>query len=219
MEFVCRVAQLEERIVRDVGRVVRAVSSTVVKTDTCNKTCNTNNVKEETSQRGKDTTSQEGEGVGTTTTELSQTDTATHDSDCWAKANVDFMPSPYDDSSLSFKSGQIIKVLERCETGLWLGGCNGRRGKFKFVNVTVLEKFEPGRSLPAEHLSTPLPHFLSQIGLSNLSTRLLLHGFDTVLSLLEVDQDTLQLLGITDSKETEKLLLTTKIISSIFSGL
>ena len=56
MEFVCRVAQLEERIVRDVGRVVRAVSSTVVKTDTCNKTCNTNNVKEETSQRGKDTT-------------------------------------------------------------------------------------------------------------------------------------------------------------------
>ena len=218
MEFVCRVAQLEERMVKDLGRVVRAVRSGVVRTETSNKTQGTVKVATEMSEREvKRTNSPK---LETETSRACSLDThSTAETNCWARANVDFTPSPYDDSSLSFRSGQIIKVVERSDSGLWVGECNGRRGKFKFVNVTVLERFQPSRIFPAEHLATPLNQFLNNIGLSDLSPRLILHGFDTVLSLLSLDQHRLSLLGITDNKETEKLLLTIKIIASIFEGL
>ena len=51
MEFVCRVAQLEERMVKDLGRVVRAVRSGVVRTETSNKTQGTVKVATEMSER------------------------------------------------------------------------------------------------------------------------------------------------------------------------
>ena len=220
MEFVCRVADLEDRIVRDLGRVV----GRVIRPDKINQELG---VKEEISERKMKPASQEEIKGETRTTSQSESDSESserssvgveQDPECWAMANVDFVPSPYDDSSLSFKSGQMIKVVERCDTGLWVGECNGRRGKFKFVNVRVVERYQPTKIFPAEHLTTPLPDFLSQIGLSSLSSRLLLHGFDTVLSLLDLEPHTLQLLGITDNAETEKLLFTTKIIASIFAG-
>ena len=221
MEFVCRVVDLEDRIARDLGRVV----GRVIRPDKTNQ----GGGRKEEVREGKIKPARQEEAIretGTTSesqSEVSETKTSVGLGDeqgpeCWAKANVDFVPSPYDDSSLSFKCGQMIKVLERSNTGLWLGECNGRRGKFKFVNVTVLERYEPTRIFPAEHLTTPLPDFLAQIGLSSLSSRLLLHGFDTVLSLLDLEPHTLQILGITDNAETEKLLFTTKIIASIFAG-
>ena len=225
MEFVCRVADLEDRIARDLGRVV----GRVIRQDKINQELG---MKEEIRERKIKPASSEEINRKTTTTSESEFESVSEvsessqrsgvggepDPECWARANVDFVPSPYDDSSLSFKSGQMIKVVERCDTGLWVGECNGRRGKFKFVSVTVLERYEPSKIFPAEHLTTPLPDFLAQIGLSSLSSRLLLHGFDTVLSLLDLEPHTLQLLGITDNAETEKLLFTTKIIASIFAG-
>ena len=223
MEFVCRVADLEDRIARDLGRVV----GRVIRQDKMNQG---GGVKEEVREGKKKPAKQEEIKRETKTTSESESESEVSESrasggvgaepgpECWARANVDFVPSPYDDSSLSFKCGQMIKVVERCNTGLWVGECNGRRGKFKFVNVTVLERYEPTRIFPAEHLTTPLPDFLAQIGLSSLSSRLLLHGFDSVLSLLDLEPHTLQLLGITDNVETEKLLFTIKIIASIFAG-
>ena len=218
MEFVCRVADLEDRIARDLGRVV----GRVIRCEKMNQVVSS--VKEDISERKTKPASQEELKKETTSepeTEVSETRSShdvEQDPECWARANVDFVPSPYDDSSLSFKCGQMIKVVERRDTGLWVGECNGRRGKFKFVNVTVLERYQPTKIFPAEHLTTPLPDFLSQIGLSSLSSRLLLHGFDTVLSLLDLEPHSLQLLGITDNAETEKLLFTAKIIASIFAG-
>ena len=53
----------------------------------------------------------------------------------WARALVDYVPSPYDKVALPFMSGEQIHLTGRGEGGMWWGECRGRRGAFKCVNV------------------------------------------------------------------------------------
>lgn len=55
-----------------------------------------------------------------------------------AVAKVDCNPCAYDKEALVFKQGDLIDILERNESGTWIGQCNGRIGHFKFINVTEI---------------------------------------------------------------------------------
>lgn len=56
-----------------------------------------------------------------------------------AVAKVDCNPCAYDKEALVFKQGDIIDILERHQSGTWIGRCNGRVGHFKFINVLELD--------------------------------------------------------------------------------
>jgi hypothetical protein len=55
-----------------------------------------------------------------------------------AKAKVDCNPCAYDKEALVFKKGDIIDILERHQSGTWIGRCADRIGHFKFINVVEL---------------------------------------------------------------------------------
>lgn len=55
-----------------------------------------------------------------------------------ARAKVDCNPCAYDKEALVFKKGDVIDILERGESGTWIGKCNDRIGHFKFINVTEI---------------------------------------------------------------------------------
>ena len=59
----------------------------------------------------------------------------------WARALVDYVPSPYDKVALPFRSGELIHLTGRGEGGMWWGECGGRRGAFKCVTVEVLNDY------------------------------------------------------------------------------
>ncbi|XP_064384629.1 crk-like protein [Halichondria panicea] len=46
---------------------------------------------------------------------------------------------PYDQTALSFKSGELIMVTKQNENGVWEGELNGRRGHFPFKLVEVVD--------------------------------------------------------------------------------
>ena len=43
----------------------------------------------------------------------------------WARALVDYVPSPYDKVALPFRAGQLIHLTQKGEGGLWWGECGG----------------------------------------------------------------------------------------------
>lgn len=56
-----------------------------------------------------------------------------------AIARVDCNPCAYDKEALVFNQGDEIDILERNESGTWIGRCRGRVGHFKFINITELD--------------------------------------------------------------------------------
>lgn len=63
-----------------------------------------------------------------------------------AVAKVDCNPCAYDKEALVFKRGDIIDILERDQSGSWIGRCNGQIGHFKFINVTEIPMDESEES-------------------------------------------------------------------------
>ena len=61
-----------------------------------------------------------------------------HSQSFYAKALMD-RECPYDQTALSFKAGDMIKVTKQNENGMWEGELNGRRGHFPFKLVEVIE--------------------------------------------------------------------------------
>ncbi|RDD44999.1 Crk-like protein [Trichoplax sp. H2] len=59
-----------------------------------------------------------------------------------AKAICDRPRNPYDPTALSYQSGDIIKVLEKSDTGLWTGELKGHTGKFPFTQVVLLSELD-----------------------------------------------------------------------------
>jgi len=55
-----------------------------------------------------------------------------------ARAKVDCNPCAYDKEALVFKQGDLIDILERHQSGTWVGRCGNQVGHFKFINVTEL---------------------------------------------------------------------------------
>eukprot|EP00051_Salpingoeca_urceolata_P015799 m.206709 g.206709 ORF g.206709 m.206709 type:complete len:218 (-) comp18505_c1_seq1:72-725(-) len=59
------------------------------------------------------------------------------------RATMTRTPNPYDPTALSYKTGDLIVVLERLETGRWFGSCEGRSGHFPFTEVEPLDSSDP----------------------------------------------------------------------------
>lgn len=60
-----------------------------------------------------------------------------------AKALVDCNPCAYDKEALVFKRGDTIDIIERHQSGTWIGRCANRVGHFKFINVVEIFDHEP----------------------------------------------------------------------------
>lgn len=57
-----------------------------------------------------------------------------------AKALVDCNPCAYDKEALVFKKGDLINIIEKNESGTWIGSTKDSKiGHFKFINVIELE--------------------------------------------------------------------------------
>ena len=125
----------------------------------------------------------------------------------WARALVDYVPSPYDSTALSFKAGQLIHLIECSEVGLWWGELDKRRGSFKCVSVEVIDE-EENREKKSTSGSSVLSssNLLASIGLSDLSSRFELNGYDSLNEFQNISAQDLEFLEIKDSLVREKVM-------------
>ncbi|XP_065844613.1 crk-like protein [Oscarella lobularis] len=64
-----------------------------------------------------------------------------------ARAIMDRVANAYDRAALSFKTNDIIVVINQNENGLWEGELNGKRGYFPFTHVELLDgDFSDGKA-------------------------------------------------------------------------
>ena len=134
--------------------------------------------------------------------------TLTEPSPClgWARAIVDYVPSPYDKQALSLRRGDLIQVTGMREGGTWEGECGGRRGTFKFINVKMVEED------PSEPSDCSLAGLLSAVGLSAIVPRLELNGFDNVLVLKTISREDLEFFEIEDREVQDKILTVATVV-------
>jgi len=132
-----------------------------------------------------------------------------------ARAKVDCVPSPYDTEALPFKAGDMIRIIRRCPSGIWIGDCGGRTGNFKFINVEEVEEVSSPAHLSL-HVSeeTDLPDLLARLRLSHHTSRLVLNGWDTVNRLPALTRRDLIYLGIDDLSEQDRLLAAANVFKA-----
>ncbi|KAJ8266506.1 hypothetical protein GJAV_G00131230 [Gymnothorax javanicus] len=131
-----------------------------------------------------------------------------------AQVHTDFTPSPYEIDSLKLQKGDIINIIEKPPVGTWTGKLNNKVGSFKFIYVTVLpdEETPPRRrrSTCQNKSSKPKPQTLEEvlehIDLTELSSLLSLHGFQSIEDFLGLKESHLNELNISDPEQRSKLL-------------
>ena len=127
--------------------------------------------------------------------------------DSYARAIVNSTPSPYDTDGLPLRVGDLIGVISRHPSGMWVGECEGRVGRFKFINVEMVEtKSDTCQSLPDQENISSMSDLLDKLGLSHLTSKLELNGFDQLETLETVTRKDLEFLAITNREEQEKLI-------------
>ena len=105
-------------------------------------------------------------------------------------------------------AGQNIKILHKFETGDWYGECDGRRGRFKFNFVRVTGHHNDDTSdhgMMAALETVSVNRILAVTGLSHLIPRLILNGFDTMESLVNMSKEDVMMLDIRGVGDKEKL--------------
>ena len=55
-----------------------------------------------------------------------------------AEVIQDYTPSPYDNSHMPLKKGQIVKVTKAEQVGMWYGELNNQKGFFPFNRVQIV---------------------------------------------------------------------------------
>ncbi|GLD70377.1 SAM and SH3 domain-containing protein 3 [Lates japonicus] len=137
-----------------------------------------------------------------------------------AVVHTDFTPSPYDVESLKLQKGDIIHIIEKPPVGTWMGKLNNRMGSFKFIYVNLL----PDESPPARrrHCNSKthrnqtkpktLEEVLDSIGLTELSSLLSMHGFQSLEDFAGLKESHLNELNITDPEQRSKILNTTELL-------
>ncbi|XP_018549750.1 SAM and SH3 domain-containing protein 3 [Lates calcarifer] len=137
-----------------------------------------------------------------------------------ALVHTDFTPSPYDVESLKLQKGDIIHIIEKPPVGTWTGKLNNRVGSFKFIYVNLL----PDESPPARrrHCNSKthrnqtkpktLEEVLDSIGLTELSSLLSMHGFQSLEDFAGLKESHLNELNITDPEQRSKILNTTELL-------
>ena len=118
-------------------------------------------------------------------------------------------------------AGQNIKILHKFETGDWYGECDGRRGRFKFNFVRVTghhndDMSDHGMTAALETVS--VSRILAVTGLSHLIPRLILNGFDTIESLVNMDKEDVMMLdirGVGDKQKLETIVTVLRFLTQI----
>ncbi|XP_034740103.1 SAM and SH3 domain-containing protein 3 [Etheostoma cragini] len=137
-----------------------------------------------------------------------------------ALVHTDFTPSPYDVESLKLQKGDIIYIIEKPPVGTWTGKLNNKMGSFKFIYVNLL----PDESPPARRRrcsrknrkskSKPktLEEVLDSIGLTELSSLLSMHGFQSLEDFAGLKESHLNELNITDPDKRSKILNASELL-------
>ncbi|XP_022248339.1 uncharacterized protein LOC106464830 isoform X2 [Limulus polyphemus] len=133
-----------------------------------------------------------------------------------ARALVDYTPSPYDRDALAFKKGDIIEIIAKYNTGIWVGTIQGRIGSFKFINVQEIEgekksrqrhsKRSPQLASLAAIKPQSLEDVLNMIGLQQYTHVLVLNGYDQLECFKDIELEDLEGLGILEPEHQQELL-------------
>ncbi|XP_028314954.1 SAM and SH3 domain-containing protein 3 [Gouania willdenowi] len=137
-----------------------------------------------------------------------------------ALVHTDFTPSPYDVESLKLQKGDIIHIIEKPPVGTWTGKLNNRVGSFKFIYVNLLPDQSPPTKMRCSSLSNhrarskpkTLDEVLDSIGLTELSSLLSMHGFQSLEDFAGVKESHLNELNITDPEQRTKILNATELL-------
>uniref|UniRef100_A0A3Q0SNQ7 SAM domain, SH3 domain and nuclear localisation signals 1a n=1 Tax=Amphilophus citrinellus TaxID=61819 RepID=A0A3Q0SNQ7_AMPCI len=131
-----------------------------------------------------------------------------------ARVHTDFVPSPYDTDSLKLKVGDIINIISKPPMGIWTGMLNNKVGNFKFIYVDVLVEKEEEEEAPKirqqKLCKRPRPktllELLERLNLEEYASALMLNGYETVESLMHLQEKHLIELNVKDPEHRQKLL-------------
>ncbi|KAM4732343.1 SAM and SH3 domain-containing protein 3 [Anableps anableps] len=131
-----------------------------------------------------------------------------------AVVHTDFTPSPYDVESLKLQKGDIIHIIDKPPVGTWTGKLNNKLGSFKFIYVNLLPDETPPTRRKRCHSkgnrskSKPktLEEVLERIGLTELSSLLSMHGFQSLEDFTGLKESHLNELNITNPDHRSKIL-------------
>ncbi|XP_070769465.1 SAM and SH3 domain-containing protein 3 [Enoplosus armatus] len=137
-----------------------------------------------------------------------------------ALVHTDFTPSPYDVESLKLQKGDIIYIIEKPPVGTWTGKLNNKVGSFKFIYVNLLPDDSPpsrrrhrsSRTCQAKSKPKTLEEVLDTIGLTELSSLLSMHGFQSLEDFAGLKQSHLNELNITDPEQRSKILNASELL-------
>ena len=122
----------------------------------------------------------------------------------YARATVDVTPSPYDTEALSLRVGDMIGVISQHPSGIWTGECEGKIGRFKFINVELVESKKV--VLEDKKVFSSLTELLDELNLGHLKSKLELNGYERAESLETILRPDLEYLGISDLGEQDRVL-------------
>ncbi|XP_040904550.1 SAM and SH3 domain-containing protein 3 isoform X2 [Toxotes jaculatrix] len=137
-----------------------------------------------------------------------------------ALVHTDFTPSPYDVESLKLQKGDIIHIIEKPPAGTWTGKLNNKVGSFKFIYVNLLPDETPptrrrrcnSKTHRAKSKPKTLEEVLDSIGLTELSSLLSMHGFQSLEDFAGLKESHLNELNITDPEQRSKILNATELL-------
>lgn len=124
----------------------------------------------------------------------------------YARAVCDVTPSPYDTEALHLHVGDLIGIISKHPSGQWMGECGGKVGRFKFINVEIVE----GESVSVNSLQGAtvdnISDLLTKLNLSDLTSKLELNGFDKLECLETISRADLSYLGVLSTTEQDKII-------------
>ncbi|KAK9518283.1 hypothetical protein VZT92_023594 [Zoarces viviparus] len=137
-----------------------------------------------------------------------------------ALVHTDFTPSPYDVESLKLNKGDIIYIIDKPPVGTWTGKLNNKMGSFKFIYVNLMPDDTPparrrrcdSKNRRSKTKPKTLEEVLDSIGLTELSSLLSMHGFQSLEDFTGLKESHLNDLNITDPDKRSKILNTSELL-------
>ncbi|XP_075959464.1 SAM and SH3 domain-containing protein 3 [Anarhichas minor] len=137
-----------------------------------------------------------------------------------ALVHTDFTPSPYDVESLKLNKGDIIYIIDKPPVGTWTGKLNNKMGSFKFIYVNLMPDDTPparrrrcnSKNRRSKSKPKTLEEVLDSIGLTELSSLLSMHGFQSLEDFTGLKESHLNDLNITDPDKRSKILNTSELL-------
>nr|XP_014354176.1 PREDICTED: SAM domain-containing protein SAMSN-1 [Latimeria chalumnae] len=129
-----------------------------------------------------------------------------------ASVHTDFTPSPYDTDSLKLKKGDIIDIISKSPMGTWTGLLHNKVGSFKFIYVELIsEEIITPRKIKTRRRSKrakpkTLEELLQRLSLQELTSTLLLNGYQSLEELRDLKESHLVELNVTDPEHRMRLL-------------